>query len=135
MRSQVADPSEPLPALLAAVGLLPGVNPLVLLQVPGLREAFPTGVTAERFLPCVDPLMGLQIGQAGESLAASSAYVALPASLAMQSAGGLVFTVVSHEAGLMLCGDSHLNAGQCCCVSPGRYSWMWSHCGAHSPTG
>lgn len=59
MCPQVADPSKPLPTLVAAEGFLPRVNPLVLFQVSSLREVLPTSVTAERLLACVHSLVDL----------------------------------------------------------------------------
>lgn len=110
VRPQVADPGEPLPTLVTAEGFLPGVNSLVLLQVPSLREAFPAGVAAEGFLSRVDSLVGLQIGQARESLATDPAHVAPPAALAGQDAGSLVFTVAGEQPGSMLRGDGGVDA-------------------------
>lgn len=64
--------------------------------------------------------MGLQIGQAGESLAADPAYVAPPAAFAGHAAGSLAFIVASQQPGSMLRSDGRLNAGKCCCGSPDR---------------
>ena len=76
---EAADPGEALPTALAAVGLVPGVDSLVLLQVPGLREALSAGGAAEGLLPRVDPLVGLQVGQPGEGLPTGPAHVVPPA--------------------------------------------------------
>lgn len=122
MCPQVADPGEPLPTLVTAEGFLPGVHPLVLLQVAGLREALPAEVAAEGFLPRVDPLVGLQIGEAGKSLPARSAHVAPPTALAGRVAVGQAIVVASQKAGAVACGNSHLNAGQRRRGSPERRS-------------
>ena len=76
--SQVAYPGEALPTQLAAEGLLPRVDPLVLLQVPRLGEHLPAGGTAERLLSRVDALVSLEVRQAGERLPARAAHEAPP---------------------------------------------------------
>lgn len=73
VRLEVADPGKLLAALVAAVGFLPRVDPLVLLQVPRLGETLPTCVAFERPLPCVHSLVDLQIGPRGERFAAGFA--------------------------------------------------------------
>ena len=105
VRPQIADPGKTLPTLLTAEGFLPGVNPLVFFQVPCLWEVFPAGVAAERFFPRMDSLVGLQVGQAGEGLTTGLAFIAFPAVIARGDTGRLAFTVVTQEAGSLLCGN------------------------------
>jgi len=69
---QVAYPGESLPTYVAAVRV-PGVHPLVLLQVARLREHLATRGAAEGLLPRVDALVDLQLLGSVEGLPAEAA--------------------------------------------------------------
>lgn len=61
VRQQSAVVDECLPAELAYIGSLPGVDPLVAPQGTGPRVGLPTGAAAVRFDPGVSPHVGLNV--------------------------------------------------------------------------
>lgn len=73
MDPQVLLPGEPLPAVLAGEGPLPGVHALVRLQVPRLREALAALAAAVRALARVHAHVCLQAAGRGEALPAVAA--------------------------------------------------------------
>lgn len=83
MPLEVLAPAEALAALDAAVGLLSGVDPFVLLQVSRLAEAAAAHQAAVRLLAGVTPLVDPEVPDAAEYLPANLTHVVLLVSRAV----------------------------------------------------
>lgn len=77
MPLEVLGPAEALAALDAAVGLLSGMDPFVLLQVSCLAKAAAAHHAAIRFFAGVTPLMDPKVPDAAEGLPANQTHVVL----------------------------------------------------------